>query len=81
MREAVAAVLATYHAQQVIVTCHIRSYVGETVRLNFQAYTLAAFDEQQIEDFVHPWYKTQHRLGRVAPSRLKTRPTTWPRRR
>jgi hypothetical protein len=65
IREAVAAVLATYHARQVIVTCRVRSYVGEAVLPDFQAHTLAAFDEQQVRDFVHAWYQTQHRLGRV----------------
>ena len=65
VRETVAAVLATYHAQQVMVTCRIRSYVEDAVLPDFQAYTLAAFNDEQIRDFVHAWYRTQHRLGRV----------------
>ena len=52
--------LTTYHAQQVILTCRIRSYVGEdAIFPDFQAYTLAPFDDEQIQDFVHAWYKAQ----------------------
>jgi predicted NACHT family NTPase len=66
VREAVAAVLATYHAQRIILTCRVRSYVGEdTIFPDFQAHTLAPFDAQQVQDFVHAWYNAQRKLGRV----------------
>ena len=73
IREAVTAVLATYHAQKVIVTCRIRSYVGETIIPDFQPYTLAAFDDGQVRDFVHAWYSTQHRLSRVDAQQARDR--------
>lgn len=65
IREAAAAVIEEYGVQRVIVTCRVRSYVGETVLPGFQAHTLAPFDEKKIRDFAHAWYNAQKDLGRV----------------
>ncbi len=67
IREAVAAVLGTYHFERIIVTCRIRSYEG-AARLNgFDHHTLAPFDEDQIEAFARGWYRAQQDLKRVTP--------------
>jgi predicted NACHT family NTPase len=65
VRSAAAAVITEYHPQRIIVTCRVRSYVGETVLPNFQAHTLAPFDEDQVRRFVQAWYKAQYDLGRL----------------
>jgi formylglycine-generating enzyme required for sulfatase activity len=65
IRIAVAAVIREYGTQRVIVTCRVRSYLGEAVLPGFDDFTLAPFDEQKVRDFAHAWYTAQHGLGRV----------------
>ena len=48
---------------QVIVTCRIRSYVGETRFEAFSNHTLAPFDEEKIRSFIAGWYNAQMNLG------------------
>ena len=65
VRQAASAVLSQYRVQRVILTCRIRSYVGEVVLPNFQAHTLAPFDQDKIQGFAAAWYNAQKELGRV----------------
>ncbi|MGE3541120.1 MAG: SUMF1/EgtB/PvdO family nonheme iron enzyme [Candidatus Tectimicrobiota bacterium] len=63
VREAVQAVVRTYAPARLVVTCRVRSYVGEAVLAGFQAHTLAPFDREQIGTFAQAWYRAQHTLG------------------
>ncbi len=53
------------HPERILITCRVRSYIGEAVLSNFQAFTLAPFDEGKIGKFVHGWYTLQENLGRL----------------
>jgi len=63
VRRAVAAVAARYAIQQFIVTCRVRSYSGEAILPDFESFTLAPFNQEQITNFAHAWYDEQ--LGAV----------------
>lgn len=65
VRDAVGAVLSAYHPQRVIVTCRVRSYDGDAVLPNFQAHTLAPFDDDKMTAFIQAWYAAQQKFGRV----------------
>ena len=52
VRQAVLAVLSVYHPQRLLVTCRVRSYEGDLKLPNFQAHTLAPFNNKQVEDFI-----------------------------
>lgn len=73
VREAVGAVLAVYRAQPVVVTCRVRSYEGEAVLPDFQAHTLADFDNEKIEAFAHAWYKAQKELRHIDALQVEPR--------
>jgi hypothetical protein len=73
VRRAVAAVVNRYSPPRVIVTCRQRSYVGEAVLPGFDAFTLATFDEDQIDSFARAWYRAQKDLGRVDAVRAADR--------
>jgi formylglycine-generating enzyme required for sulfatase activity len=73
VRQAVAAVIRQYNPARLIVTCRVRSYVGEAVLPGFQAHTLAPFDEDKIRRFAHAWYQAQKELGRVDAEQAKQR--------
>ncbi len=65
VRECIHAALKQYHPARVMVTCRIRSYVGEAVLPAFENRTLAPFDEDKIQAFVQAWYRVQRDFGRV----------------
>ncbi|MFQ5821924.1 MAG: NACHT domain-containing protein, partial [Candidatus Heimdallarchaeota archaeon] len=65
VRQATAAVCRYYKLQRVIVTCRVRSYVGEAVLPNFKTYTLAPFDEKKVHEFAEAWYNALKNLGFV----------------
>ena len=70
------ALLSTYpDIKHVIVTCRVRSYVGDAVLSNFADHRLAPFDEEKIELFVQGWYQAQVDLGRLTPSLAEARRT------
>jgi formylglycine-generating enzyme required for sulfatase activity len=70
VRLALVALTKRYGAlAQIIVTCRIRSYNGDTVLPGFQAYTLADFDQEKVQAFVAAWYNAQLALGRLTPER------------
>ncbi|MBW1781289.1 MAG: SUMF1/EgtB/PvdO family nonheme iron enzyme [Deltaproteobacteria bacterium] len=73
VREAAAAVIGQYRVQRVIVTCRVRSYVGEAVLPGFDAHTLAPFDADQVRGFAKAWYKAQKDLGRVDAKQAASR--------
>jgi formylglycine-generating enzyme required for sulfatase activity len=65
VHSAVMALLGAYRVQRVIITCRVRSYVGDARLPEFQAHTLAPFDDKQIATFVGAWYTAQKQLGKV----------------
>ena len=73
VRQAVDALFKQYHLQRVILTCRVRSYVGDTVLPNFENRTLAPFNEEQIQHFVEHWYNTQRELGKLNEDQAKAR--------
>ncbi len=73
VRQAVDALLKRYDLQRIIVTCRVRSYVGEAVLPQFISRTLAPFSEEQIGTFVEGWYNTQRDLGRINATQAKER--------
>ncbi len=73
VRQTVAAVIRQYAPQRIIVTCRIRSYVGDAVLPGFREHTLAPFDDERIQDFVTAWYNAQKLLGRVDAEQARGR--------
>jgi len=73
VRQAVDALFKQYHLQRAIITCRVRSYVGETILPSFESRTLAPFDEDQIKNFVEHWYTTQRTLGKFNEEQAKDR--------
>ena len=73
VRQVVAALLNHYELDRIIVTCRVRSYVGQAVLPQFTSRTLAPFDNQQIGTFVQGWYNTQRDLGRINEAQAKER--------
>ena len=68
------ALLATYpDIAHVIVTCRVRSYVGDAVLPDFGDHRLAPFDEEKIEHFVQGWYQAQVDLQRLTPNVAEAR--------
>ncbi|MGE3536554.1 MAG: SUMF1/EgtB/PvdO family nonheme iron enzyme [Candidatus Tectimicrobiota bacterium] len=65
LREAVQAVLQTYAPARLLLTCRVRSYVGEAVLAGVQVHTLAAFNQEQIGTFARAWYRAQQTLGHL----------------
>ncbi|MFN8459765.1 MAG: hypothetical protein U0401_34805, partial [Anaerolineae bacterium] len=73
IRAAVGAVIAQYRPQRIIITCRVRSYVGQAVLPNFQAHTLAPFDEAKVTAFGRAWYRAQQELGRVEAAQARAK--------
>jgi len=71
VREAVDALLKIYTIQRIIVTCRVRSYVGDSMLPNFTSHTLAPFNKKQISNFVQAWYNTQRELGTINEAQAK----------
>ena len=65
VRQTVRAVCRRYpQIRQVIITCRVRSYVGDAVLSEFSAHTLAPFSQEQIKRFIVGWYGAQASLQR-----------------
>lgn len=73
VRQAVDALFKKYHLQRAVITCRVRSYVGETILPSFESRTLAPFDKNQIKNFVEHWYTTQRTLGKFNEEQAKDR--------
>jgi len=73
VRQAVAALLERYPVQRVILTCRVRSYVGETVFPNFHQHILAPFDAERVRGFATAWYNAQKTLGRFDSGQAETK--------
>ncbi|MDQ3006676.1 MAG: SUMF1/EgtB/PvdO family nonheme iron enzyme, partial [Chloroflexota bacterium] len=65
IRQAAGALIQIHQIERIIITSRSRSYTGQAVFQNFQAYTIAPFDEEKISQFARAWYNEQHRLGRI----------------
>ncbi|MFN8444381.1 MAG: NACHT domain-containing protein [Caldilineaceae bacterium] len=69
VRQSVTALLHQYRTiQRVIITCRIRSYVGNAVLPGWPDHRLAPFEAEQVQRFVAAWYNTQYKVGRFAAS-------------
>lgn len=73
VRQAVDALFKHYHLQRAVITCRVRSYVGETILPSFESRTLAPFNEDQIKNFVEHWYTTQRTLGKFNKEQAQDR--------
>ena len=73
IRQAVAAVIGMYKPARIILTCRVRSYLGDAEQPNFQAHTLAPFAEEKIRSFVQGWYNAQKELGHVDAEQARQR--------
>ena len=72
VRLALRALLRSYRSiQRILVTARTRSYAGAVTLSGFAEQTLAAFDEDQVRDFVAAWYGEQARLGRLPKGRAQ----------
>ncbi len=65
IRATVLTLCQQYAPKNILLTCRVRSYVGEAEQPGFTAYTLAPFTHDQIRAFIKQWYQAQARLGRV----------------
>jgi formylglycine-generating enzyme required for sulfatase activity len=65
VRLAVGTIISLYKPGRMVVTCRVRSYIGNAVLPAFQAYMLAPFNEDKIRRFSAAWYYTQVSLGRM----------------
>lgn len=73
VRQAALAVSRKHRLARVILTCRVRSYVGDAVLPGFQTHTLAPFDRDQITQFAGAWYRAQEKLGRVTAEQAKAK--------
>ena len=58
---------------QIIVTCRIRSYSGDSRFAAFTAHTLAPFDKEKVHLFAKGWYEAQWHVGRLGEAEAKER--------
>ena len=73
VRQAVNALIKTYNVERIIITSRSRSYTGQAVFPNFQACTIASFDEDKIRRFSRAWYNERHRLGHISADQIEPR--------
>ena len=73
VRQAVMAVIERYQPPHVLITCRVRSYVGDAVLPGVEDWTLASFDRQQIQDFSQAWYRAHAGLGRLTTAQAEDR--------
>jgi formylglycine-generating enzyme required for sulfatase activity len=73
VRQAAGAIISQYRPGWMVVTCRVRSYIGDAVLPAFQAYTLAPFNEDRIRQFAGAWYRTQAGLGRMNQTEVEKR--------
>ena len=71
MRQAVGALLQRWRPARVLVTCRIRSYVGEAELPDFQVHTLAPLDRPRIQKFAAAWYDAQVTLRRLEAAQAR----------
>lgn len=68
------ALMGTYpEIGHTLVTCRVRSYVGDAVLAGFADHRLAPFDKEKIQRFVQGWYQAQVDLGRLTEQVAKER--------
>ena len=68
MRDAVAAFVRRYSQCRVVVTCRTLSYQDPAWQLeDFEHFTLAPFNTEQIDRFIAAWYAELARLGSIKP--------------
>ena len=60
----VKAVIAGSQPVPIVLTCRIRSYDGAAIQDSFQRFTLADFNQNQIEKFVQGWYTRLRKVGK-----------------
>ena len=72
-RQTVDAFINRFDVKRVIMTCRLRSYVGEAVFPQFTRRILAPFTVEQIDTFVQGWYNTQRDLGHISETQAKER--------
>ena len=53
---------------RIIVTCRIRSYMGDAVLPGFATETLAPFSPEKIQTFIQGWYQAQVAMKRMTPA-------------
>ncbi len=63
VRETVEAFCQLCGTSRVLATCRVRSYQGEACLPAFADFTLAPFEEEQVNDFVRCWYRALADLG------------------
>ncbi len=73
VRALVRVVRQAYEVQRVVVTSRIRSYSALPLFTDWPTVTLRPFNEEQITDFVHAWYKAQTQLGRFCGEEAEER--------
>lgn len=73
VRQVVAALLAEYQLERLIITSRIRSYTGNAVFENIQTFTIRPFDKDKIKGFVNGWYRAQAEMGRLAEKERQDR--------
>jgi formylglycine-generating enzyme required for sulfatase activity len=68
VRDAVAAFATRYSQCRIIVTCRTFSYQDPAWQLSdFQSFTLAPFNAEQIDRFIAAWHSELVRLGTIKP--------------
>ena len=73
VRQAVNALIQSYEIERIIITSRSRSYTGQAVFPNFQAYTIAPFDEEKIRGFSRAWYNERRHLGHLQADQVEIR--------
>lgn len=67
IRKAVSTVVERWKPQRILVTCRIRSYVGETVFRDIPTvFTLSDLNEEQISGYCKAWYLALSEKGRLS---------------
>src|SRR5712692_8544548 len=72
IHDAITVFARRYQNCRIIVTCRTLSYQDPAWQLgNFQDFTLAAFSEEQIDQFIAAWYGELARLGSIKPGAVE----------
>ncbi len=70
VRQTVRAIGRRYPAiRHQIITCRVRSYVGDAVMNEFSPHTLAPFTQEQVNHFIQGWYGAQASLQRYTAAK------------
>ena len=62
VRQAVGALIQLHDPRHIIITSRLRSYTGSALFDKFQPFTIAPFEQEQIEKFGRAWYAAQHEI-------------------